>query len=189
MLTVTLAVEQLRPATLSRLIALAGSGMCEGGRVVDFIADQIGNPAATVALCGYALPDTRAHRLRQLAAGQWPDATLTLGAARIGPSRVRARVVHFGDYYSGHGDRDALTRFVFETGAARHDPRPTTVFVNHGDDDMRAGLAAALRARAAAAQPGDRTIERVELPAAGRRHELDAADLACIERRQARVRR
>ncbi len=175
-------LRAMRDPDLSRVVALAGSGMCEGGRIVDFIADQIGNPAATIVLCGYAPPETGAGRLRRLIAGDWPlDTPLALGNARLDPRRIKARLVDFGDYYSGHGDLDALCRFVFETDA----PAPAaTVFLNHGDDAMRAGLAAALRDRAAMAQPGDRPLADVVLPATGARHDLDAADDIAREARQ-----
>ncbi|MES1925856.1 MBL fold metallo-hydrolase [Salinisphaera sp. T31B1] len=171
-------LRALRDATLSRVVALAGSGMCEGGRIVDFIADQIGNPAATIVLCGYAPPDTGAGRLRRLGAGDWPDEPLPLGRFRIEPASVRARIVDFGDYYSGHGDIDALLRFVFETDAER--PSPATVWLNHGDRDMQQALADRVRERVNAAQPGDRPIERVEPARTRQVYELDAAD---IERR------
>ncbi|MBS62411.1 MBL fold metallo-hydrolase [Salinisphaera sp.] len=159
---------------LSRVVALAGSGMCEGGRIVDFITDQIGNPAATIVLCGYAPPETGAGRLRRLIAGDWPsDTPLVLGKARIDPTRIQARLVDLGDYYSGHGDIDALCRFVFEID----EPAPAaTVFLNHGDSAMRAGLADALHARAAMKRPHDRPLADMVLPATGEQHDLDAAD-------------
>ena len=148
--------------------------MCEGGRIVDFITDQIGNPAATIVLCGYAPPETGAGRLRRLIAGDWPsDTPLVLGKARIDPSRIQARLVDLGDYYSGHGDIDALCRFVFEID----EPAPAaTVFLNHGDSAMRAGLADALHARAAMKRPHDRPLADMVLPATGEQHDLDAAD-------------
>ena len=171
-------LRAMRDATLSRMIALAGSGMCEGGRIVDFIVDQISNPAATIVLCGYAPPNTGAGRLRRLAAGEWPDQPLVLGNARIEPALVRARVVDFGDYYSGHGDVDALARFVFERDAPTSDDRPATVFLNHGDPAARAGLAGILRARAKTAYEDDRRIARVEVPEEHHAYDLDAADKA-----------
>ncbi|KEZ78734.1 MBL fold metallo-hydrolase [Salinisphaera hydrothermalis] len=176
-------LRAMRDPALSRMIALAGSGMCQGGRIVDFIVDQIGNPAATIVLCGYAPPDTGAGRLRQLVAGEWPlDRMLALGNARIDPARVQARIVDFGDYYSGHGDIDALARFVFERDARATDTRAATVYLNHGDHDMRTGLAETLRERAAAAQAGDRAIERIELAEMNRIYDLDAADQAWRDR-------
>ncbi|AWN15383.1 MBL fold metallo-hydrolase [Salinisphaera sp. LB1] len=171
-------LRAMRDPALNRLIALAGSGMCQGGRIVDFIVDQISNPAATVVLCGYAPPDTGAGRLRQLAAGEWPsDTPLALGNARIEPERVRARIVDFGDYYSGHGDVEALARFVFERNRDAATTRPATVYLNHGDPEMRNGLATTLRARAATGPATDRAIAGVELAETGRVYDLDAADL------------
>lgn len=170
-------LRAMRDPSLSRVIALAGSGMCQGGRIVDFIDDQIDNPAATIVLCGYAPPDTGAGRLRQLAAGEWPaDTQLTLGNARIEPERVRARIVDFGDYYSGHGDVDALTRFVFERESDTAATRAATVYLNHGDPEMRTGLATTLRTRAAAGHESDRPIQGIELAETGRIYDLDAAD-------------
>lgn len=179
-------LRAMHDATLSRMVALAGSGMCEGGRIVDFIVDQITNSAATVVLCGYAPPDTGAGRLRLLANGEWPDdQPLALGNARIEPARVRARLVDFGDYYSGHGDVDALARFVFERPQDAGPTRPATVFLNHGEPAMRAGLADRLRSRAAAACDGDRPVERVVLPLAGEVHDLDSVDTVRLNRRPA----
>jgi len=175
-------LRAMQDPALSRVIALAGSGMCEGGRVVDFITDQISNPAATIVLCGYAPPTTGAGRLRQLALGEWGDDALPLGRMRIDPAHVRARLVDFGDYYSGHGDLDALTRFVFERRAPAAPTRAATVFLNHGEPDMRAGLAAALEACAARANDGDRPVERVVLPSVRDVHDLDAADTARANR-------
>lgn len=178
-------LRAMRDPDLGRLIALAGSGLCEGGRSVDFIADQITHPAATIVLTGYAPPETGAHRLRRLAAGEWPrDTPLSLGRTRIDPARVRARIADFGDYYSGHGDIDALTRFVFERDARARDTRPATVFVNHGDAEPRAALAGTLRRRAATGDAADRPVERVELAATGCVHDLDAADQSLRERRR-----
>lgn len=182
-------LRAMRDDTLNRMVALAGSGMCEGGRIVDFIIDQINNPAATLVLCGYAPPDTGAGRLRQLAAGEWPDQPLPLGRARIDPARVRARIVDFGDYYSGHGDIAALSRFVFDRGHEAPEYRPATVFLNHGDSEMRTVLATTLRTRAAAEQPGDRAVADVEIPHGGQVINLDGADAARRERRMPRLRR
>ena len=170
-------LRAMRDPSLSRMIALAGSGMCQGGRIVDFIVDQIRNPSATIVLCGYAPPDTGAGRLRRLAAGEWPARSpLGLGDARIDPTEVQARIVDFGDYYSGHGDVDALARFVFERPPGANDMRAAAVYLNHGDPEMREGLAATLRARMARAHATDRPIERVELATTGRVYDLDAAD-------------
>jgi len=181
-------LRALHDPALSRVIALAGSGMCEGGRVVDFITDQISNPAATIVLCGYAPPATGAGRLRQLALGEWGDTALPLGNARIDPAHVRARLVDFGDYYSGHGDIDALTRFIFERPehALPERPvsvRPATVFLNHGEPEARAGLAAAIHTRAAAAHDADRLIGKVLLPGDREMHDLDAPDAERLRRK------
>ena len=176
-------LRAMHDPALSRMVALAGSGMCEGGRIVDFIADQISNPAATIVLCGYAPPNTGAGRLRQLMAGQWAGGPLVLGKARIDPVHIRARLVDFGDYYSGHGDIDALLRFVFERRQPAAAARPATVFINHGESAMRAGLAAAIDQRVTAAHAHDRLIADVRLPTTLDTHDLDAADAQRLQRR------
>lgn len=181
-------LRAMHDTSLSRVLALAGSGMCEGGRIVDFIGDQISNPAATIVLCGYAPPSTGAGRLRRLIQGEWAGGPLAVGHARIDPAHVRARLVDFGDYYSGHGDIDALTRFVCErrqsgAGARPVPARPATVFLNHGEADMRSGLADALHARAVAAHHNDRPIADVVLPTARQTFDLDAADAERLRRR------
>ncbi|RJS91519.1 MBL fold metallo-hydrolase [Salinisphaera sp. Q1T1-3] len=182
-------LRAMHDPALSRVIALAGSGMAEGGRIVDFITDQIHNPAATIVLCGYAPAETGAGRLRRLAAGEWPsDTPLTLGQARIDPTRVRARIVDFGDYYSGHGDIETLCRFVFERPPEARPSGTTTVFINHGDPAGRAGLSAALSDRAAQGHPGDRMLSRVILPSAGQAFDLDSPDNARRERVMPRLR-
>ncbi len=171
-------LRAMQDETLSRVIALAGSGMCEGGRIVDFIADQITNPAATIVLCGYAPPTTGAGRLRAYLGGEWPEGmALPLGNVRLDTSRIRARIVDFGDYYSGHGDLDALQRFVFDPAGPEAGPRvPATVFLNHGEAESRIALARTLRTRADANAPDDRTLARVILPTGGQRFDLDSPD-------------
>lgn len=176
-------LRALHDPGLSRVVALAGSGMCEGGRIVDFITDQISNPAATIVLCGYAPPATGAGRLRQLALGEWPAShALPLGRARIDPAHVRARLIDLGDYYSGHGDLDALLRFVFEHEDDTAQSRPASIFLNHGEPEARAALAEAIDQRAADAIPGERPIDRVVLPESATVYDLDEADTARLNR-------
>lgn len=112
-------------------IIIAGSGMCEGGRIVHHLRTALENPKNTVVIVGFMAQHTLGRRLverrRQVK---------VLGVPRDVHAEVRTL-----DGLSAHADRDDLIGFVRATAAAGNVRR---VAVVHGEDAARKGLAEGL---------------------------------------------
>lgn len=119
--------DSARPA-----IVISGSGMCTGGRIVNYLKALLGDPRHNVLFVGYQGAGTPGRALQQ--AGQ--GGHLTLDGERLA---IRAGV-HTISGYSAHADQRGLVRFV--TGMRR---RPGTVRIVHGDRSAREGLREVLR--------------------------------------------
>ncbi len=113
----------------SGAVIIAGSGMCEGGRIRHHLRHNIANPAAHIVFVGYQAQGTLGRRI--------------VGGAKhvhlFGDDiPVRAQIHTVGGL-SAHADRDGLSDWY---GAiAGHPP----VWLVHGEDDGRTGLAAYLK--------------------------------------------
>lgn len=117
-------------------IIIAGSGMCNGGRIRRHLANHLDDPRTDVLLVGYQGGRTLGRALEDGAREVWLD-------GRQVP--VRARVTRLSGY-SAHADRDGLADWFAQVprqGAA-------TAIVTHGEDEARASYAALLRDRFAA---------------------------------------
>ena len=83
-------------------IVLAGSGMCDAGRVKHHLKNHLWRPDSTVLFVGYQAPGTLGATIRE-------------GAAQVRihgeEVRVKARIRAI-DAYSGHADRDELVEWV-----------------------------------------------------------------------------
>lgn len=128
-------------------IVIAGSGMCEGGRIVHHFTRALGDSKNTVVIVGFMADHTLGRRLVD-----GHRKVRVLGLERD----VYARI-HRINGLSAHADRDDLLRFVDETarqGSLR------TVSLVHGEDGPRQALAEALRERGSrrvvVAEPGER---------------------------------
>ncbi len=129
-LTLTASGEDSRKinAIRSGAIIIAGSGMCEGGRIRHHLRHNIANPAAHIVFVGYQANGTLGRRIVD-------------GAKQINlfgdQLPVRAKVHTVGGL-SAHADRDGLVEWY---GAiASHPP----VWLVHGEDPARSVLAKAL---------------------------------------------
>lgn len=129
--------------TPGRKIIMAGSGMCEGGRILHHLRNLVGEPSTTILLVGYQAQGTLGRRLA--------DGAKTVKIFGL-PHDVGA-VVRPLKHFSAHADQPDLMRFI---GALS--PRPRTVFLVHGDPEQREALRVALAAAG---------IDRVALPAFG----------------------
>lgn len=114
----------------SGAIIIAGSGMCDAGRIRHHLKNHLSNPATTVILVGYQAPGTLGRFLAQ-----------RVPMVRIQGEEiaVNARIALL-DEYSGHADQAALVRWVNERL-----PIAKTTLIVHGEEDARAGLADALQ--------------------------------------------
>jgi metallo-beta-lactamase family protein len=130
------------------MVVIAGSGMCEGGRIVHHLKHGISDPRNTILFVGYAAPDTLARRL--------VDGEPVVRIHRQA-MEVRAQVERIGAY-SAHADRSELRRFLAPAKAYG-----ASVFLVHGDEDACLCLADDLR------HDGH---QRVEVPEAYARYPL-----------------
>ncbi|MEK9722194.1 MAG: MBL fold metallo-hydrolase [Rhodospirillaceae bacterium] len=127
----------------SGAIIVAGSGMCEGGRIRHHLKHNLWRKSCHVMIVGFQAGGTLGRRLVDGASrvSLWGEAV-----------KVGAKVHTIGGL-SAHADQNDLVNWV---GAATGNPR--TVIV-HGEPDSQAALAAALEARglfgAEAASLGD----------------------------------
>lgn len=116
------------------LIVIAGSGMCNGGRILHHLRHRLWRDNTAIVFVGYQAAGTLGRKLIEGAS------YVTIFGERI---KVRARIHTLGGL-SAHGDQEDLCRWY---GAlAKHPP----VWLVHGEEHAREGLAAALHQRFAA---------------------------------------
>lgn len=128
------AVEYLA-RTARPAIVIAASGMCAGGRIVNYLKAMLGDARHDVLFCGYQAAGTPGRDiLTHGPKGGW----VVLDGQRID---IRARV-HRIDGFSAHADQKDLLNFI-----GRMRTLPKEVRVVHGDEDAKAELARLLRAR------------------------------------------
>jgi metallo-beta-lactamase family protein len=118
--------ESIRLNALSGAIILAGSGMCEGGRIRHHLIHNLARPDSTILFVGYQAHGTLGRLIVD-------------GADRVRISghdiAVRARIRAI-DTYSAHADRNDLLAWI----EARR-PIHGSLFLNHGEANAIASLA------------------------------------------------
>ncbi|RDH90195.1 MAG: MBL fold hydrolase [endosymbiont of Seepiophila jonesi] len=114
-------------------IVLAASGMCSGGRIVNYLKALIGDSRTDVVFVGYQAAGTPGRAIQRYG----PQG----GYVFFDEKRytIRAGVYTLGGY-SAHADRDSLVRFV--KGMRRP---PAEVRLVHGDDEAKRALQEALQ--------------------------------------------
>lgn len=144
--------ESIRLNALSGAIILAGSGMCEGGRVRHHLIHNLAREDSTILFVGYQAHGTLGRLISE-------------GADRVRISGhdvvVRAQIRSI-DTYSAHADRDDLLAWI----EARR-PINGSLFLNHGEANAIDSLAHACSAK------GD-----VRCPSLGERYHLKAGEPA-----------
>ncbi len=138
------AVDRKGPA-----IIIAGSGMCNGGRIRHHLREHLDDPRTDVLLVGYQAYGTLGRALQD-----------GIDEAYLGdePVPVRARVTTLAGF-SAHGDRDALSDWH---GALPLKPSALT-FVTHGEPRSSTAYADHLTARHAARTHVPSLLDTVEL--------------------------
>jgi metallo-beta-lactamase family protein len=136
--------EASRRAVVARgaAIVIAGSGMCQGGRIRHYLRRYLPEPTTDLLLVGYQAGRTLGRALQR---GANP---VHIGRDEV---PVRARITTITGL-SAHADRDGLDDW-FGQLPRRGDTR---VFVTHGEPDAAESLAALLR---------DKHRVRAEVPA------------------------
>jgi len=119
-------------------IVIAASGMCSGGRIVNYLKTMLGDARHDVLFCGYQAAGTPGRDIQQFGPkGGWVE----LDGQRIA---IKAKV-HTLAGYSAHADQADLLRFV--TGMKQP---PKVLRLVHGDEAAKQQLASLARQR----QPG-----------------------------------
>lgn len=112
-------------------IIIAGSGMCDAGRIRHHLKNHLSEETTTVILVGYQAPGTLGRLLSQ-----------KVPMVRIHGEEVAVKArIRCLDEYSGHADQDALVSWI--TGCL---PIRQGLFLVHGEEGARSALASALEA-------------------------------------------
>ncbi|MDZ4198851.1 MAG: MBL fold metallo-hydrolase, partial [Kiritimatiellia bacterium] len=109
-------------------IVIAGSGMCEHGRILHHLKHGIENPRNLIVLVGYQAENTLGRRLAN-------------GEKKVrifGDEFTRRADVVKLDAFSAHADRNDLIEYVRKV-------HPKKVCLVHGEPDSREALAQALQ--------------------------------------------
>ncbi len=118
-------------------IVISPSGMCEAGRVLHHLRNNIGDAKNTVLLTGYQAENTLGRKLK--------DGVKNVRIFGI-PEQVRAEIQCL-DELSGHADSGELLEWMRSmTAAAGQTPRLKQVFLVHGEERERNALAAEIQA-------------------------------------------
>jgi metallo-beta-lactamase family protein len=110
---------------------ISASGMCEAGRILHHLANNIGDPRNTVLIVGFQAEHTLGRKL----VNKESEVNI-LGSAYALKAEV---VVH--DSFSAHADGDELLRYVGECDARQLQK----VFLVHGEYDRQLDLQKGLR--------------------------------------------
>jgi len=114
-------------------VVIAASGMCSGGRIVNYLKALIGDRRSDVLFVGYQAAGTPGRDIQRYG----PRGGYVVFDGQRYP--IRARIHTIGGY-SAHGDQQNLINFVRRM---RH--RPYTVRLVHGDAEAKQALAARLQ--------------------------------------------
>lgn len=130
-------------------IIIAASGMMEAGRVRHHLRNSLGDPDNAVLAVGFCAPGTLGARLLDGAD------TVRIFGREI---QVKARILRM-DFYSAHGDRGELVRFL----SCQDPARVRKLFLVHGVERSLLGLKDLL---------GQQGFHAITIPRRGERFEL-----------------
>lgn len=113
-------------------IVIAASGMCSGGRIVNYLKALIEDPRTDIVFIGYQAKGTPGRKIRKYG--------LRKGYVVLDGKKLSIRAgVYTINGYSAHADKDNLIRFV--KGMRR---KPSYIRLVHGDRTARNALRASL---------------------------------------------
>ena len=112
-------------------VVIAASGMCAGGRIVNYLKAMLGDPRHNVLFVGYQAAGTPGRELQTQGQGGQVELDGEMHEIKAGVDTIGG--------YSAHADRNGLIDFV--TGMARW---PREIRLVHGDDQAKRALATEL---------------------------------------------
>lgn len=130
---------QFLARTAKPAVVIAGSGMCTGGRVVNYLKALLGGARHNILFVGYQAQGTPGHDIQKYGP---QGGFVTLDGERYG---IRAKV-HTISGYSAHAGQTDLVNFI-----RRMRRRPREVRLIHGDDAAKRTLKSRLDALASGA--------------------------------------
>lgn len=123
-------------------VVLAGSGMCEGGRILHHLRHKIHDERNTVLIVGYMGKNTFGRLIQEKGTEyEACDRSCEPPVVRFYNKEypMRAHVITLGGF-SAHGDRDEMTRVLTESNL-----NVTRVALVHGEEEQSLGFAEHLR--------------------------------------------
>jgi metallo-beta-lactamase family protein len=111
---------------------ISASGMCEGGRILHHLKNNIGDPRNTILITGYQAENTLGRKIKE----HWKQVPI-FGE----PMPLRADVQEL-DALSGHADREEMLSWMKPIAAGLK-----KVFLVHGEPDQQNAFQAAIRER------------------------------------------
>ena len=113
-------------------VVIAASGMCAGGRIVNYLKAMLGDPRHNILFVGYQAAGTPGREIQSQGQGGQVELEGDIHDIKAGVDTIGG--------YSAHADRSGLLEFV--TGMNRW---PEEIRLVHGDDQAKHALAEALR--------------------------------------------
>ncbi len=126
---------QFLARTKQPAIVIAASGMCEGGRVVNYLKALLTDKAHQVVFVGYQARGTLGAAIQRYGPG---GGYVEIDGERI---TINAEVLSLSGY-SAHADQQGLLNFI-----CRIRRKPQQVRIVHGDDDAKQTLQDAFKAK------------------------------------------
>jgi len=112
-------------------IVIAGSGMCTGGRVVNYLKDFLPDRRNDILFVGYQAYGTPGRDIITYGSNKRRHGNVTIDGKRIS---VGAGVYEVSGY-SAHADKDNLVRWV-----KRIHKKPSKIFLVHGETEAKKSL-------------------------------------------------
>lgn len=113
-------------------MVISASGMCESGRILHHLKNNIGDPRNTVLITGYQAENTLGRKIEE----HW-DEVPVFGEPM--PLRAEVQQLHA---LSGHADQEEMLAWIKPIAGGLK-----KVFLVHGETEAQAGLAEALHSR------------------------------------------
>jgi metallo-beta-lactamase family protein len=131
-----LALVNLLASTASPAIVIAGGGMCNGGRIVDYLQAMLADSRHQILFVGYQAKGTAGAAIIAAAA---TGASSVRFKGQLYPLRAEVLVL---SGYSAHADQQDLLRFVRQMKSA-----PRQIRLVHGDQQAKQALQLQLQAQ------------------------------------------
>ena len=112
------------------MIIISASGMCEAGRIVHHLKNNIGDPKSTIMIVGYMAKDTLGRKIVEK-----NEKVRIFGEDHL----LKARVEILNSF-SAHADRDDLLKYALPLKGTVKD-----IFIVHGEEDQSQKLHDSLR--------------------------------------------